>query len=54
MKKWHIIVSLFAIVLAGLFISQDSLARVVWQNFKNADVALFLDRKDTALAAEIG
>lgn len=54
MKKSHIYVSILAILFFSFMLSQSYLANFIWQNYRNADIALVLDRADVKLAMEIG
>ena len=54
MKRWEIIVIVFAILFFGFLFSRDSLARLAWQKYGRADLAITLDRTDAGLAMLIG
>ena len=54
MKSWHIWVSIAAVLVFGFLFSRDSLARVAWQKYGMAQVALALNRHDAGLATRIG
>lgn len=54
MKKWHFWVSIAAIILFGFIISRDFLARLAWQKYRSANLAIFLNRGDADLAMKIG
>ena len=54
MKSWHIWVSIAAVLVLGFLFSRDSLARVAWQKYGMAQVALALNRHDAGLATRIG
>lgn len=54
MKRYHLWVSIAAIAAFGFLLSQDALARLAWQRYGRADIALALNRSDAALAMQIG
>lgn len=57
MKKWHLLVSIAIVAILlifGFLLSQDFLARLFWQKYDLADVALLLNRRDVELALQLG
>lgn len=54
MKRLYISISILAIAVLGFFLSQDALARLAWQRYGRADMALALVRNDAGLAAQLG
>ncbi|MFY9462427.1 MAG: tetratricopeptide repeat protein [Candidatus Sungiibacteriota bacterium] len=54
MKHWHLWVSVTALLLFGFLLSQDFLARIVWQKYGRPDVALWLVRQDADFALLLG
>ena len=50
MNRWRILTLVAAVVLAGFLFAKDSLARLAWQKYGNAAVALALNRGDADLA----
>ncbi len=54
MKRWEIIVLVLVILFFGFSFSQDILARLVWQKYGRADIALALVRRDAGLAMQLG
>ena len=53
MKIWHIWVSVGAVFLFGFLLSQDALAKIAWDKYQDAGVALALTR-NAKLAMQIG
>ena len=54
MRRWHVLVSVAVIVAFGFLLSRDSLARLAWQQYGNARVALALNRSDSNLDMQLG
>lgn len=52
--RWHFWVSIAAVALFGFSMSRDSLARLAWQRYGRADIAIALNRGDAALAMRLG
>ena len=54
MKPFHLWISVAAITITVLLLSQDPLARLVFAKFNRPDLALTLVRSDQKLAMQIG
>lgn len=54
MRHWHFWVSIGVIIIFSFLFSQDFLARLAWQKYGRAEIALLLVRRDAKLAMELG
>lgn len=54
MKRWGIIVLVFAILFFGFLFSRDSLATIAWQKYHSPAIALALTPKDSKLLMNLG
>ena len=54
MRRWHIFVSSGVVLVVAFLLFQDSLARIAWRDRQWPTLAVILDRRDAALALQIG
>ena len=53
MRSWYISVAVIALLLLGIFLAGDSLAKMAWDN-EYPGLALVLNRSDSELAMQLG